>query len=328
MADPHHEPDGIPGQRTMTGMRLTDALKGVGIVCALFAASVFIPVLGFFFALMIPLPIIWYRLKLGRRQGMMIGGAAGLIIAGVIGRVSFDTLFIVELMILGYAMAECFEQGRDADKTILWTSGAVLAAGVIAVWGYAGTQGVETGEVLSAYIAGNIRLALDLYEEMRIPEEAIRTLSENLETIQRVFIQIVPGMVASFVMFIAWVTYLSAAKLLRRVGWHPPDKAPLNHWSPPDGLIWALILCCGVMFIGVSGIRILAVNGLIILLTVYFFAGMAVVSFFMEKKGFSRGIRFMIYGLIAFQQLALAGVIAVGIFDLWLNFRRLTPRGT
>jgi uncharacterized protein YybS (DUF2232 family) len=58
-------------------------------------------------------------------------------------------------------------------------------------------------------------------------------------------------------------------------------------------------------------------------MTVYFFQGIAIVSFYFEKKHFPRTIRFLLYALIALQQLILLVVIGLGFFDLWVNFRRL-----
>jgi uncharacterized protein YybS (DUF2232 family) len=55
---------------------------------------------------------------------------------------------------------------------------------------------------------------------------------------------------------------------------------------------------------------------------IYFFQGIAIVSFYVEKKQFPRLLRVMLYGLIAMQQLLLLLVIAVGFFDTWIDFRR------
>jgi uncharacterized protein YybS (DUF2232 family) len=69
-------------------------------------------------------------------------------------------------------------------------------------------------------------------------------------------------------------------------------------------------------------LKLLAVNGLMMLMTVYFFGGIAIVSFYFEKKRFPVIVRVMIYSLIAFQQIFLLLVIGLGFFDMWLNFRK------
>jgi uncharacterized protein YybS (DUF2232 family) len=58
---------------------------------------------------------------------------------------------------------------------------------------------------------------------------------------------------------------------------------------------------------------------------VYFFQGIAVVSYFFNKKRFPRTLRIFLYSLIAIQQIILLLIIGLGIFDMWLNFRKLNP---
>jgi uncharacterized protein YybS (DUF2232 family) len=58
-------------------------------------------------------------------------------------------------------------------------------------------------------------------------------------------------------------------------------------------------------------------------MSVYFFQGIAIVSFYFNKKRFPRVIRIFLYTLIAIQQLVLLAVIGLGFFDMWFNFRKL-----
>jgi uncharacterized protein YybS (DUF2232 family) len=66
----------------------------------------------------------------------------------------------------------------------------------------------------------------------------------------------------------------------------------------------------------------LGINGLIVMMMVYFFQGIAVVSFYFEKKQFPKILRILLYGLIAIQQPLLLVVVALGFFDIWIDFRR------
>jgi uncharacterized protein YybS (DUF2232 family) len=59
------------------------------------------------------------------------------------------------------------------------------------------------------------------------------------------------------------------------------------------------------------------------MLVIYFFQGIAIVSFYFDKKGFPKILRGILYGLIALQQFVLLLVIAAGFLDLWIDFRRL-----
>ena len=72
-----------------------------------------------------------------------------------------------------------------------------------------------------------------------------------------------------------------------------------------------------------NSLKMLGLNGLLILLTVYFLQGIAVVSYYFEKKRFPRALRLFLYTLIALQQFILLLIIGLGLFDIWLNFRKL-----
>ncbi len=51
------------------GHVVKDIVSGAAITSLIFAISVFLPIIGFFSAVLIPLPILFYRGKLGRGPG-------------------------------------------------------------------------------------------------------------------------------------------------------------------------------------------------------------------------------------------------------------------
>jgi len=77
------------------------------------------------------------------------------------------------------------------------------------------------------------------------------------------------------------------------------------------------------LFLPNAAVKIIGLNGLLILMSVYFFQGIAIVSFYFNKKQFPRVVRIFLYTLIAIQQLVLLAVIGLGFFDMWFNFRKL-----
>ena len=65
-----------------------------------------------------------------------------------------------------------------------------------------------------------------------------------------------------------------------------PSFGRLNLWKAPEYLVWAVIGCGAILLLADKGLKMIGLNGLLILMTVYFFQGIAVVSFFFEKKNF------------------------------------------
>jgi uncharacterized protein YybS (DUF2232 family) len=101
----------------------------------------------------------------------------------------------------------------------------------------------------------------------------------------------------------------------------------LRLWRAPDLLIWALILAGFGMFVPTYPVAIAARNLFVILLGCYFCQGLAIVSYYLDRFRLPRVIQIASYMLIAVQHVVAAMVLALGVFDLWGNFRRLGADG-
>ena len=300
-----------------------DIVNGVLITSLIFFISVFIPIIGFVTALFIPLPILFYRLKLGRILGVCVPIISSLAMSALIGVMSLDILFFVELLLIGFVLGELIELNFSIEKTMLYTSGSVLLSAlvVLLISSMVSGQGIYT--IVSQYVAKNLELTMALYQNMGMPEDSIQLISRSLDKIQRVLVTIIPALVSASTLFITWTSILLAKPVLNRRALFYPNYGPLNLWKAPEYLVWGVIGCGSALFLPMSVINIIGLNGLLILMTIYFFQGIAIVSFYFDKKRFPRIVRIFLYTLIALQQLILLIVIGLGFFDMWFNFRRL-----
>jgi uncharacterized protein YybS (DUF2232 family) len=299
-----------------------DIVNGVLITSLIFFISVFIPIIGFFGAFFIPLPILFYRLKLGRKNGALIPVISGSILYFVIGGMSADVLFFVELLLIGFMLGELIELNYSIDKIMLYATGTVLISGFIGLVFYSVLSGEGIHAIVSDYVTKNLDLTMVLYQNMGMSEENIHLIDRFLAELQPLIVQILPAMVTASTLFIAWTNILIARPVLKRRSLSYPDFGPLNMWKAPEYLVWGVIACGLALFLPGSAINAIGQNGLLILMTVYFFQGIAIVSFYFEKKRFPRFVRFFLYTLIAVQHLILLAVIGLGFFDMWVNFRK------
>lgn len=306
------------------GQATRDILTGIGITSLIIALSVSMPLLGFFTSLAIPLPVLFYRRKIGRPLGALVAAGALIVAAVVFRRYSTDILFFGELLWIGFLLGDLFERNVSVERTILLTVGAVTGTGLAGAMIYSGFAGSNLGAMANAYVAQNLRLTLELYQGMGVSPESLKGVSESLDQIQYVLVRILPSLALAGALFVTWINVLIARPLFKFRGIAYPDFGPLNRWKAPEGLVWGVITCGGVVFLTDGLVKLLGVNGLILLMAVYFFQGIAIVSFFFEKKRFPMFLRFFLYSLIAIQQLVLLVVIGLGFFDMWLNFRKLT----
>lgn len=300
-----------------------DIISGVvitGLICSL---SAYTPIIGFVFALFIPLPVLFYRSKLGRKGGSLVPIATAALLTVVFGGLSFDILFFAELLLLGFVLSELFECNLSIERTVLYASGAVVSALAAGVFFYSLIAGTGIGALVADYVARNVQLTLSLYQGMGVPEETIHTIRASMANIEYVLVRVIPGLVIMSALFVAWTSILLARPVFAARNLPFPDFGPLNRWQAPEILVWGVIASAVLLFIPLKGLKMLGVNGLMILTMVYFFQGIGIAAYFFEKKRFPRLLRVFLYSLIGLQQFVVLIVIAFGFFDVWVDFRKL-----
>jgi len=309
--------------QTIQGNISIDIVKGIAITTLIFAASIYLPVIGLFCFLFIPLPIFFYRSKLGRTTGAIVLVASIIMMIFMVGTISIDIFFFIELLLFGFVLGELIEFNLSIEKTILYACALVLSAGVLGLFFYSNISNVGIIALISEYVAKSLKLTIALYEKMGMSEENIRLFSNSLENIQYVLLRIIPAMIVVSSFFMAWAILIIAKPILKSRGLFYPDFGSLNLWKIPDSFVWGAIVCGLMLILPERGIKMVGLNGLIILMAIYFFQGMAIVSFFFEKKQFSPILKFFLYSLIAIQQVIALIIIGLGFSDIWLNYRKL-----
>lgn len=300
-----------------------DILRGVLITSLICGLSVHIPIFGFLCAVFIPLPVLFYRAKLGRKSGAVIPVATLAVMALLTGRVNFDIVFFVELMLLGFVLSELFEYNLSVEKTVVLTCGAVVAF-LLAILIFSSLMaGKGLGALLADYVADNLRLTVKLYENMGVPQETVGVILNSLEQIQYVLVRIIPALVIMSTLFVSWASILLARPVFSAKNLFFPDFGPLNQWKAPEILVWGVIASAMLLFVPLKGLKMLGVNGLLIFMMVYFFQGIGIAAYFFEKKRFPRLLRIFLYSLIGLQQMVVLIVIAFGFFDVWVDFRKV-----
>lgn len=300
-----------------------DIITGVLVEILLFAASVAIPIAGSFCSIIMPLPVLYYRVKLGRRMGVVVPAITMAILTAVLGKPSLNVLGFIEFLLIGYLLGDMIEQRASVERTVLVTCAGVVAAGFVGILFLSTAAGSGMTESLRAYVAENIRLTVEIYRQMGMPEESVGAVTESLSSIRDQIVAVIPALVIGSTLLVTWLNLLwGRALLIGRDMW-PYHIGSLNHWRAPDLLVWFVIAAGTMALLPLGAISWIGINGLLILVPVYLFQGLAIVSFFFEKKGIPRGMRVVLYAIVIAQQMLLIAVIGLGFFDVWLNIRRI-----
>ena len=310
-------------QSSIINHQSKDVIVAIAVTTLISVAAVHLWVLGPLVGLFIPLPILFYRFKLGRSLGMLILTAVVLIVISIVGWNSIGTVaFLFELGLVGLILPEVFELNLSVEKTVGITTGVVLTTGAVMLALYSLFSTTSPWAVVSDYLEESVKLALAMYREMDASGEKIGILEQSLEGIVHVMVRIIPGAVIVTTLFVVWTNLLLARYVLRSKQLFYSDFGRLNQWKAPEPLVWVAIASGVLLLLGNPGLKMLGINGLIVVMMIYFFQGIAIVSFYFEKKQFPKILRGILYGLIAVQQLLVLVVIGVGFFDMWVDFRR------
>lgn len=300
-----------------------DILKALVITALIVELALYLPFMGFFLVPFVPLPVLFYRMKFGRKAAVMIAGMTALVILLSLKSITVDMLLFSELLFLGFMMGECFEKKFSAEKSILYSSGAVVLTGACIIFLYSSLSSIGIIELVSKYMSENAKLSLSMYKELGVEAENLEFISNSMDKILYVLIRILPSFLIAFTLVITWLNLLMARGLLMARNIFCPDFGALNKWHSPESLVWGIIASGLCLILPNQSIKIFGMNVLIVIMIVYFFQGIAILSFYFEKKQVSRMFKICFYLFILMQQLFILLVAALGLFDVWGDFRKL-----
>ncbi|MBF0099838.1 MAG: YybS family protein [Desulfobacterales bacterium] len=309
---------------TVQEQKMKIVIQGIACTVIIFLFSLYFPIIGFVCALFLPLPILIYRLKYGKANGIkIVCGTLGAILM-FLRDITPDFLFFGGFLLIGWILSECIERKMSIEKMILYTCGIVvlsLISLLLLIYGLGQEPGLYT--IISNYIKQNLVNTLSLYKEIGVSPEHVQVLSNSLDEIAYVLIRILPGLLISGVLVTSWLNLIMAIPLLKKWNLMLTHLGLSNQWKAPDNLVWGVIVS-GIVLLVIPNvsIKLFFLNVLIILMTLFFFQGMAIVSFILNKYKLPNSIKAFCYTIIAIQQWMLFMVIGIGLFDIWFNFRK------
>jgi uncharacterized protein YybS (DUF2232 family) len=297
---------------------------GIAVSSLAFLAASLIPLLGAFFFILTPLPIIYYYSKTGRIQGFAILLVSLFLVAAVLtisgSLANLPLLFMTGF--LGLFLSEIFRKNYSIERTIVYPVTAVLMVWCSFIVIQSLSAGEEPWRIVEDYIGRNIQESIQFYAQLDIPAEQIDFLKDNFKQITNFFANIFPAIVLVSASFVVWLNVLSAREIFQRTGMWCPDFGDLSRWKAPEGLIWLLIAAGGLLLIPVSLVRIISLNLVIVCMFPYLLHGLSIISYLFKTKNVHRSFRMLCYFLIFAQQYLILLLVAVGVFDLWVDFRK------
>jgi len=299
-------------------------LKLLLIISSFVFATAFIPVIGSICLLLLPM-ILFFNGSVNDRTktaaAFLIPFSLVFFLSTLL-HLNLPTVAIFTMGMAGLLIAQIAAQNGSVEKIIIYPALFIIAA-ICFYFIYGGLAlSVNPWQLVEKYIAATIEANVKFYSQLPLNVEDIKFIKDNEKNIIDGFTQIFPSLVIITSTLIIWANFLLGKQILGKAGINWPNLAALARWKAPELIIWIFIISGGLFFVPHKDINFLSLNIFLVTCFIYLLQGLAIVSFFFQNKNAPPFFRYLFYFLIAVQQILMIPIIAIGLFDIWIDFRK------
>ncbi|MBI2355323.1 MAG: YybS family protein [Deltaproteobacteria bacterium] len=302
--------------------RLTAAVIGTAVSFILFAAYMVFPPAGFFTGLLAPFPVAFFRLGSGRGTALIITIGVTTLLTAFFG-IQAGVLFLLQCGVIALLLPELLLRGYGAARTIAWTTAVNLVVFALAALGFSNLSGQNIHLLAVREINASIAQTLTIYEQAGIKGDELALMRQSMTLAADVIIRIYPALLTVMLIAVTGCNLSLVKRFAGRLGLEL-EIGSFKDFRNPESLVWLLIAAGFAMLAGNPIITIPALNVLVVITTLYFLQGLAVLLTIIARQSFAGVLRLLLFIMLLFQPYLAALVAALGIFDLWGDFR--TPR--
>lgn len=287
-------------------------------------ATAFFPAFGFLFIFFLPMLTFFYSALYGQVKAAVAFLIPVLLLSLFSHLLQLNTPYPVILLmgIVGLTIAAVVFKNSSIEKTIIYPS-LIIIGSICVIFIYSGLKlSVNPWHLVYQFVEKTIEQNINLYAQLPLDQEDINLIKSNKMIFVNVFTNIFPALSIVGSMIIVWINVLMGKDILRMATIVLPQFEGLSRWKAPEFVIWIFITAGSLCLVPNEQIRVFSLNILIITCFIYLLQGFAIVGFLFENKNVPVFFRYFFYFLIAVQQLLMIPIIAVGLFDIWVDFRR------
>jgi len=300
-------------------------LPGIAVLVLGLMALVF-PPLALVAGILSPVPLIFVYLQVGKGAGLAVVAVIFGVLLAVMGPMQ-AILFLAEYAVLAVIMAETLRLGFSFDRCVGFSaSGSTLLSIFLLLVSFSGSE-----EPLSVFFKkhfeANIQQSLDSLKTMGESAADLAEMKRFADKASETFAVSFPAIIAIGSLITAAINFFLVRFLMVR--FHGPSISPpekFSEWILPEQMVWPLLLSGAAVVLTEGMLDVLGLNVLLVLLVIYFFQGWAIIARFFEIKNVPGILWALALLLILVQPILIGLVIGLGVFDIWIDFRKLKPR--
>ena len=309
--------------RTGAGKQ-TEIIGAIAITTLVFTVPAVFVGLEWLHCLM-PLPAYYFLSVYGQKQGSILIAWA----LGIAGGITFwagtlpSLFFSLALLPVGYILAKA-----DSKNESTQSSGIKCITYLVLVW-------LVTGGLIGMATQSNpyldLRHSLDkgleatfvMYRDSgRFPAEDLEHIKSFIVQLRKYVAQLFPALLFISIICTVWLNTVVGQWLLKKRDPSRTHREDFNNWRLPELLVWPTILSGVALVVPDETLNVIGMNVGLVLLVLYFSQGLAVVSSMMRKWSLPLAIKAITYTLLFLQVYGIAFVAALGLADVWADFRK------
>lgn len=299
------------------------------ILIALFTLPVVSPEKTAWLTGLVPLPVFYYLVRLGRRQGFAVirNSLVVAVVAALLTKGVALLIFSLSLVLLGVVLFQAAGRGQSPLRAGL-AGTVVLGATWIAFWAVLGLlQQVNPYHELRDALDQGLAGALTAYRDQSgLSDKTWQEVEATVADIRQIMPRVLPALLIIGLFSTVLCNQLLGNWLLKKTD---PALAPwpdLMAWHLPDHLVWGVIAGGALMLLpdetaGTVGLNILLVWG-----ALYCLQGTAVLSGLFQRWTLPQPVRVLVFAFVMIQSFGIMLLTVLGLIDVWADFRKIKKR--
>ena len=299
--------------------RILDVIKGSVATATLFLAFMYLPVFGMIPGIFAASPGVYYSLKQGRGAGFAIVLASSALLSAVADPAAL-VIYLLQAGVMSLALAEFLIRLKGGARSIVYAVAINLTCITAAAALYGFVSGADLHAKVIKGVEASISQTASLYQKAGVTGDELKALNESMHQAGALIVTIYPALVTVALGLVAACNLMLLSRVASRFRL-PVYLGDFKKYRNPEPLVWLLIAAGFGMLVQQNLIHLAALNVLIVLCTLYLVQGCAVISHVFTTFKVPSFVRLFVCLLLILQPFMALAVAALGIFDLWGDFR-------
>ena len=294
------------------------------LIITFFSAASLIPFIGLLFLMTLPMVLFILYLLNDQTKTLLAFLVVLCAMAIVLSSIhSIIPVFALTVMgLAGMVMARTTQKNYSIEIITILPSLILLGAIGFYVFYSASQLSISPIQLIEKYFTQAVELNIQFYSRMPLKPEELKAIQDSKPAVIQIFTGISPALCIIAVLFTVWMNTLMGNRMLNKVGVVLPQISALCKWRAPGWLVWLFIAGGSLSLLAQTNIRFWGLNVFLVASFIYLLQGLAIVSFFFQHKNIPFFFRWLSYFLIAIQQILMIAIAVMGLFDIWIDFRK------